>query len=59
MWSSPEINIRPLLLSIYFNDLQYTSNLLEPLIFAVDTNLFYAEAERDIKRLFETANNEL
>ena len=47
----------PLLFLIYVNDLQYVSNLLEPMIFADDTNLFYAE--KNIKTLFETVNNEL
>ena len=32
----------PLLFLIYINDLQYASNLLEPIIFADDTNLFYS-----------------
>ena len=31
------------------NDVQYTSHLLQPIMFAEDTNLFYAE--RDIKKL--------
>ena len=47
----------PLLFLIYVNDLQYVSNLLEPIMFADDTNLFYAE--KNIKTLFETVNNEL
>ena len=47
----------PLLFLIYVNDLQYASNLLEPIMFADGTNLFYAE--RDIKKLFQTVNNEL
>ena len=47
----------PLLFLIYVNDLQYASNLLESVILADETNLFYAEW--DIKKLFETANNEL
>ena len=47
----------PLLFLIYVNDLQYISNLLEPIMFADDTNLFYAE--KNIKTLFETVNNEL
>ena len=33
----------PLLFLIYVNDLQYVSNLLEPIMFADVTNLFYAE----------------
>ena len=47
----------PLLFLIYVNDLQYVSNLLEPIMFADDTNLFYAE--KNIKTLFEIVNKEL
>ena len=47
----------PLLFLIYVNDLQYVSNLLEPIMFADDTNLFYAE--ENIKALFDTVNIEL
>ena len=47
----------PLLFLIYLNDLQYASNLLEPVMLADETNLFYGEW--DIKKLFERANNEL
>ena len=42
----------PLLFLICVHDLWYASDLLELIIFADDTNLFYAE--RDIKKLFET-----
>ena len=47
----------PLLFLIYVNDRQYVSHLLQPIMFADDTNLFYAE--RDIKKLFQSVNNEL
>ena len=47
----------PLLFLIYINDLQYASNLLEPIMFADDTNLFYAE--ENMKTLFDTVNIEL
>ena len=33
----------PRLFLIYVNNLQYVSNLLEPIMFVDDTNLFYAE----------------
>ena len=42
---------------IYVNDLQYASNLLDPIMFADDTNLFYAE--ENIKTLFDIVNIEL
>ena len=47
----------PLLFLIYVNDLQYAPNLIEPIMFADDTNLFYAE--RDKNFFFQMVNNEL
>ena len=40
----------PLVFLIYVNDLQYASNLLDPIMFADDTHFFYAE--ENIKTLF-------
>ena len=54
MRSSPGINIRSL---IYGNNLQYASNLLHPIMFADNTNLFYAE--ENIKTLFDIVNIEI
>ena len=47
----------PLLFLIYVNDLQYASNLLDPIMFADGTNLFYAK--ENITTLFDTVNIEL
>ena len=47
----------PLLFLLYINDLPQTSKLLEPIMFAEDTNLFYLG--KDIHSLFNTVNNEL
>lgn len=47
----------PLLFLIYVNDLNKASNILHSILFADDTNLFYAH--KDIKTLFRTVNNEL
>ena len=47
----------PLLFLIYVNDLQYASNLLDPIMFADDTNLFYTE--ENIKTLLDIVNIEL
>ena len=47
----------PLLFLIYVNDLNKSSNILNPIMFADDTNLFYSH--NDIKTLFKTVNNEL
>ena len=42
---------------IYVNDLQFASNLLDPIMFADDTNLFYAE--ENVKTLFDIVSIEL
>ncbi|MBY0580085.1 MAG: hypothetical protein K2P53_00155, partial [Rickettsiales bacterium] len=47
----------PLLFSLYINDLSFTSNLLNFILFADDSNLFYSH--RDIKTLFKVVNKEL
>ena len=49
--------LEPLLLLLYINDLPQTSKLLDPIMFADDTNLFYSG--KDIHSLFNTVNNEL
>ena len=41
---------------ICVKDLRYALNLLEPIMFADDTNLFYAE--ENVKTLFDTVNIE-
>ena len=47
----------PLLFLIYVNDLPNATNILDPIMFADDTNLFYSH--HDIKTLFSTVNEEL
>ena len=47
----------PLLLLLYINDLKNASNLLDPIMFADDTNLFLTH--KDISYLFQTANLQL
>ena len=42
---------------IYVNDLPNATNILDPIMFADDTNLFYSH--HDIKTLFSTVNEEL
>ena len=42
---------------IYVNDLSNASNILDPIMFVDDTNLFYSQY--DIKTLFSTVNEEL
>ena len=43
----------PLLFFLYVNDLKYASKILDPIMFADDTNLFYSHV--CIKTLFETS----
>ena len=47
----------PLLFLIYVKDLNQVSNILDPIMFADDTNFFYSHHQ--IKTLFETVNCEL
>ena len=47
----------PLLFLVYINDLLQTSKLIDPTIFADNTNLFYSG--KDIHSLFNIVNNEL
>ena len=47
----------PLLFLIYVNDLKKASTILDPIMFADDTNLFYSHS--NIKTLFKTVNEEL
>ena len=47
----------PLLFLIYVNNLRNTSKLLDFILFADDTNLFYSH--KNLKLMFETVNNEL
>ena len=47
----------PLIFLPYINDLQFASDVLDPILFADDTNLFYSK--EDIKTAFLRVNNEL
>ena len=47
----------PLLFLIFVNDLKNSTKLLDPIMFADDTNFFYTN--KNIKVLFETVNKEL
>ena len=46
-----------LLFLVYVNDLNKASDVLEPIMFADDTNLFYSN--QNIKTIFATMNYEL
>ena len=47
----------PHLCLLYVNDLKNTSDILDPILFAEDTNLFFTH--RDIRCLFQIVNQEL
>ena len=47
----------PLLFLIYVNDLNLAPDVLNPIMFAGDTNLFYSR--KDNKTLFHTVNTKL
>ena len=47
----------PLLFLLYVNDLHHSSKILNPIMFADDTNLFYSHS--DINILFEKMNKKL
>ena len=47
----------PLLFLLYVNDLAQLSNMIRPIMFADDTNLFYSH--KDINLLFRIINEEL
>ena len=49
--------LETLLFLIYVNNLNQVSNILDPIMFADDTNFFYSHYQ--IKTLFETVNCEL
>ena len=46
----------PLLFLLYVNDLKNASSVLDPIMFADDTNLFYTHS--NIRKLFSTMNEE-
>ena len=47
----------PLLFLIFVNDLNNSTKVLDPVLFADDTNIFCSD--NNIRTLFETANQEL
>ena len=49
--------LKPLLLLLHVNDFQNASKILDPIMFADDTNLFFSNC--NIPVLFATINNEL
>ena len=47
----------PLLFLLYVNDLKNASSVIDPIMFADDTNLFYTHSDK--QKLFSTMNEEL
>ena len=57
MWCSQGYILRPLLFLIFINDLNNSTKVLDPVLFADDRSLFFSS--NNIRTLFETANQEL
>ena len=57
MWRATRLNSRPIIFLIYINDLCNASNVLEFILFADDTNIFYSHQNRNI--LMSTVNTEI
>ena len=57
MWCTKGSLLGPLLFLIFVNYLKNSTKLLDPTMFADDTNFFYTN--KNIKVLFETVNKEL
>ena len=57
LWCSTRLNFRTAPISFYLSDLKNTSNILDPIMFADDTNLFFTH--KDIRYLFQIVNQEL
>ena len=43
MWCTTGVYTRASFFLIYINDLQFVSDVLDPVMFADDTNLFYSQ----------------
>ena len=57
MWLPSRINTGPFTFSLYINDLPNASPVLDPIMYADDTSLFYSN--NDIETLFCTVNMEV
>ena len=57
MWCSQGYILRPLLFLNFINDLNNSTKVLDPVLFADDRSLFFSS--NNIRTLFETANQEL
>ena len=57
MWCTTGVYCKASSLFIYINDIQFVSDVLDPIMFADDTNLFYSH--KDTNALFLKVNNEL
>ena len=57
MWGAPGLYIRPLLFLLYINDLCNVSKVVDFILFADDTNIFFSH--KDFNSLPEILNSEL
>ena len=57
IWGTARPHFRPMVFLLYVNDLRNESSVLDPIMFADDTNLFYTHS--NIQKLFSTMNEEL
>ena len=57
MWGTARLHFRTTTILLYVHDLKNASSVLDPIMFADDTNLFYTHS--NIQKLFSTMNEEL
>ena len=59
MWCSTGIGCKTSLFLLYINDFQFASDLLDPIMFADDANLFYSNKDVNMDTVFLSVNDEL
>ena len=59
MWCSTGIGCKTSLFLLYINDFQFASDLLDPIMFVDDANLFYSNKDVKMDTVFLSVNDEL